>query len=129
MPAIGNISVIDAQAFPEAHVFAPVTTDGTKARLANRNGSTPKGFETLEVEVVQPASNNGAYRVLLRGSDPVEATVDGTVVVDRVSSFDIRLNFSQKSTSAERKDLLKIVSNLLAHATIVTCCENLEPIY
>lgn len=129
MPALASISVNDAEATPVAHVFSPVTTDGALARLANRAADTPAGFETLSVEVRSPASSTAAYRVILKGNLPTEATVDGSVVVDHNSSFSIEINCSQKSTSQERKNLLKILSNLLAHATIVSVVENVEPIY
>jgi len=129
MPALASISVNDAEATPVAHVFSPVTTDGATARFANRSAATPQGFETLSVEVRSPNSATGAYRVILKGNFPEEATVDGETVVVRNSSFEVALNLSQKSTAQERKNALKIVSGLLAHTTIVAVCENVEPIY
>lgn len=129
MPAFGNIVINDAAATPVAHTFAPVTTDGALAQLANRVASTPRGFETLRVEMKAPSNGASAYRCIIGLNDPVEATVDGAQVVVRNSSASVSLNFSADSTAQERKDLLKLMSNLLAHATIVTVCENLEPIY
>lgn len=129
MPAIGNIVVNDAAATPVAHTFAPVTTDGAIAQLANRTASTPKGFETLRLELRAPAGNASAYRLLIGMNDPVEATVNGVQVVVRNCSADIRLNFSPDSTAQERKDLTKMISNLLSHATTTAMVENLEPIY
>jgi hypothetical protein len=129
MPALASISVNDAEATPVAHVFAPVTTDGSLARLANRSGDTPAGFETISVEVRTPQSATGAYRVILKGNFPTEATVDGSIAVVRNSSFELSLNFSQKSTAQERKNVMQILSGLLSHATIVAVAENVEPIY
>ena len=127
MPAIANISVNDA--VPAAHVFAPVTTDGSLAKLANRNSTTPQGFETMVVEVKAPANSQGAHLVRIGLGDPVEVTVSGVVSVDHLSSSEVRFNISQKATLQERKDLLKMTANALANALIVQCVENVEPIY
>jgi hypothetical protein len=129
MPAIGNIVVNDAETTPVAHTFAPVTTDGSLAKLANRTATTPSGFETMKVEVRPPNGNGGAHRVILGMGDPTEVTVDGVVSIDRVNSFEFTFNLSQKSTAQERKNILKMASNLLNHATIVAVVENVEPIY
>lgn len=129
MPALGNIVLNDAEATPVAHTFAPVTTDGATAKLANRAATTPKGFETLQIEMRSPNGQSTAYRLLIGSNDPVEATVNGAQVVVRNCSADIRLNFSPDSTAQERKNLLKMMSNLLNHATVVAVTENLEPIY
>lgn len=129
MPAIGNIVLNDAETTPVAHTFAPVTTDGATAKLANRSATSPKGFETLNVELRPPAGSATAYRLLVGFNDPVEATVNGAQVVVRNGSSDIRLNFSPDSTIQERKNHLKMMSQLLDHATIKLVVENLEPIY
>lgn len=129
MPAIGNISVNDAETTPVAHVFSPVTTDGATAKLANRVATTPAGYETLSIEVRNPTSATAAYRVVLKSNDPVTATVDGSDVVVRNSSAELTFNFSQLSTSQERLNLLKMMSGLLDHATTKSVVQNLEPIY
>jgi hypothetical protein len=127
MPAIGDISVTDAAA--AAHVFSPVTTNGTVAKFANRVAAVPMGFETLSIELRNPSAPTGAYRLLIKANDPVLATVDGNEKVVRNCSADFALNFSQLSTPQERKDLLEIMSNLLSHADGVEVAADCEPIY
>lgn len=129
MPAIGNIVINDAETTPVAHTFSPVTTDGALAKLANRAAGVPVGYETMSIELRPPAQANAAYRLLIKGNDPTTAVVDGTDAVVRNNSVDFAVNFAQSSTAQERKNWLKMMSNLLAHATIVTVVENLEPIY
>lgn len=129
MPAIADIIVNDAETTPVAHTFAPVTTNGGVAKLANRTATTPNGFETLSVEMAAPGGGRTAYLHRVGLNDPVEAVVDGQTVVVRNSSFEGKLNFSPLSTAQERKNLLKMISNLYAHATIVTMADKLEPIY
>lgn len=129
MPAIGNIVVNDAETTPVAHTFAPVTTDGARAKLANRAATTPQGFESLQVQVLPPNGASGAHRVIIGMGVPKEVTVEGVTSVDRISSAELTLNFSQKSTAQERKNIAKMISNLLLNATIVAVIENVEPIY
>lgn len=129
MPALAPIVVNDAEATPVAHTFDPVTTDGSTAQLANRSATSPRGFETLQVELKAPANGSTAYRLRIGFNDPVEATVNGAQVVVRNSSCDLRLNFSPESTAQERKNLLKLMQNLFGHVTLVTMVDKLEPIY
>lgn len=129
MPAMASISVNDAEATPVAHAFSPVTTDGSTAKWANRIAATPAGFETLSLEVRTPTQPTAAYRVILKGNLPKEATVDGLPVVDYNNSFECVINYSQKSTAQSRKNAVKILQNLLGHATIIAVNENVEPVY
>lgn len=129
MPAIGNIVLTDAEATPVSHTFAPVTTNGETAKLANRSAVAASGFETLQVSLSPPSGNRTTYRLATNLYDPVEATVSGVTSVVRYNSAVIRIDFAPDSTAQERKNSLKILSNALAHATIVTCAENLEQIY
>jgi hypothetical protein len=129
MPAIGNIAVNDDQTTPVTHTFAPVTTDGALAKFANRAASTPATYETLSLELQPPSGPNGAYSLLAKMNDPVEATVDGQIVAVRNNSFSLRINFAQTSTSQERIDTLKLAANTLLHATVKSMAQNVEPIY
>lgn len=129
MPSLGNIVVNDAEVTPVAHTFAPVTTDGALAELANRSAVTPQGFETLRAELKKPNGNRTAYALNLDLYDPVEGTVEGQSAVVRFSSCSLKFNFSPLSSVQERKNLIKIAQNLLGHATVTSMAENLEPIY
>lgn len=129
MPAIGNIAITDAETSPVTHTFAPVTTDGSTGKLANRAATIPQGYETLSVELRQPTSVTGAYRLIAKMNDPVIATVNGSDAVVRNSSASLELNFSQLSTVQERKNLIKLLSNLLNHATFISMAGDLEPLW
>lgn len=129
MPAIGNIALADAKTTPVTHTFAPVTTDGAVAKLANRAASIPQGFETLQIEVTQPQSPTAAYRVKVKASFPTVAAVEGQDAVVRVSSFECAFNFSQLSSAQDRKDVLKLMANLFINSQMISVCENVEPIY
>lgn len=129
MPAIGPLSINDGKATPVAHVFAPVTTDGSKARFANRITGTPVGYEKLDLELREPKSGSGAYRLIGKLVRPVLQTVDGADVVARTSTTNFDINFAQNSTAGERKDDIALIKNLLGHATLVSMVDTLEPIY
>jgi len=129
MPAIGNIALLDGKGTPLTHTFAPVTTNGGLAKFANRSATIPQGFESLSVEVTTPATKEAAHRVKIKAAFPTVAAVNGLDTVVRTSSFECVFNESQLSTSAERIDHLKLMANMLLHATTVTVMTNLEPIY
>lgn len=129
MPALGTITVNDGEATPVAHAFSPVSTDGSRARYANRVATSPVGYETLQIEVIEPKSAGQAYAVRITGYDPVTATVDGNDVVARYNSFELKMNFSSLSSAQERKNDRVMLSNLLTNAAVVSVIENLEPVY
>lgn len=129
MPAIGSISINDAETTPVAHVFAPVTTDGELGQWANRISGVPQGFEKLSISVKAPASTTAAYKWEAKMAHPVVASVDGVQTVVRTSNSSITLNFSQGGTSQERKNQLKELANLLIDPSVVLSVTNLEPYY
>lgn len=129
MPAMGSIVVNDAETTPIAHTLSPVTTDGTLAILANRSATSPQGYETLRLALNAPKSTKSAYTLDIGFNDPVEAVVNSQNVVVRNNSAKIQVNFSASSTAQERKNTLKLMANLLSHATIVAMADTLEPVY
>jgi hypothetical protein len=129
MPAIADISINDAKTTPVAHVFGPVTTNGSRAELANRAASIISGFELLNIEVRKPASPTGAYRMIGKLTLPTVGAVSGADAVIRTSSASFEINFAQASTVQDRKDAVKLLSNLFNHATVVTMAEKVEPLY
>lgn len=129
MPQLAPISIADGKATPVVHVFDPVTSNGQKARLANRSASIPSGQETLEIEVREPASKAAAFVIALTLVRPVVATVDGQDTVIRTEKSLMTLNFPQTGTSADRKDTAALLSNLLKHPTVTDAIQNLSPLY
>jgi hypothetical protein len=114
--AIANIVVNDAATpTPIAHTFVPIQ-DGAEARYVNEAGAmTLKGQETLGLDIKRASSGSGNANVArLTLWDPTEVLgSDGTHTVAYGSSFDLRFNFAQKATPAERKDLLTLAINAL----------------
>lgn len=129
MPAMGSISVNDGAATPVAHVFAPVDATGGRAELANRSAASPAGWETLKVDVLKPLGKSGSHQVVLELSLPTTATVDGSETVVRSQKVKAFFYLSQLGTTAERKNARVLLQNALAHASVASVIENIEPIY
>lgn len=127
MPAMAPWSLSDS--VPAVHTYGVVTTNGTTGRWANKASITPLGWETLEIDVSAPSGGRTAYKVAVKGNDPVEATVSGVTTVVRNGSFDIRLNFSPDGTSTERLNTLAKLADLFGEATFKAMVQNLEPAY
>lgn len=129
MPSLGNIVVNDGESTPVAHTFSPTSQQGSTAKLHARNSTTIEGWETLVVEVKQAAKAGQAAQVRIGLGDPVEATVNGQVQVVRTNSFEIKFNSATTSTAQERKNDRMLAINLLQHATIIDCIENVAQLY
>lgn len=131
MPALAPITIKDGASTPADHVFDPVNSEGSKAEFANRAATIPAGYERLSIDVRRPASDKGAYRVVVGFNRPTVGTIvalgqDGVV---RDSNNGLTLNFSQNSTLQERKDTLYLLKNLLANASFEAAVTKLEPFY
>lgn len=128
MPALATITINDGATTPVAHAYTPVTTDGLIASMKERVG-VPVGYPSLGVSVRPPVKGGEVYKERFTLALPVTAVVNGVTVVDYTNTGTIELLLSERSTTQNRKDLRVLLANLLAHATIVSVVENLEPIY
>jgi hypothetical protein len=129
MPAIAALSINDGLAVPVAHSFAPVTTDGTQAKWADRSPTIPAGFRTISYEVAPPSGNRTTNKLQMGLMNPTVATVNSVDTVVRYSSAQITLNIHPEATLQERKDLLAYCVNFFTNATVKTSVENIEPFY
>jgi len=129
MPAIAALSINDGQTTPVAHSFAPVTTDGSLAKWADRSPSIPSGFRTISYEVAPPSGSRTTNKLQMGLMNPTVATVNSVDQVVRYSSAQITLNIHPDATLQERKDLLAYCINFLSNATVKSSVENLEPFY
>lgn len=129
MPVMQAISINDGKATPVAHVFDPLTTNGKKAVFVNRSSGIPSAYERLELELVEPKSPTGAYRIIGSMYRPILATVNGVQVVARTQRINFDINESQSGSLDERKDDVALFANLLDHTVLRTMVQNLEPCY
>lgn len=129
MPAIAALSINDGQTTPVAHSFAPVTTDGSLAKWADRSPTIPSGFRTISYEVTPPSGSRTTNKLQWGFTNPTVATVNSVDQVVRYSSAQVTLNIHPDATLQERKDLLAYVINTMSNATMKTSVENIEPFY
>lgn len=130
MPAIANIAIADGKTTPVTHTFQPQTTNGALAKLINRaSAAIIEGQEQLWIEYQAPLTSNAGHRYTVKMVRPVVQAVNGVDQVAYKSTTNLSFNFSQRSTNAERKDDVTLLSNLLQNATFRSAVENLEPYY
>lgn len=129
MPAIAALTINDGQTTPVGHSFAPVTTDGSTAKWADRSPSIPSGFRTISYEVAGPAGSRTTNKLQAGFMNPTVATVNSVDQVVRYSSAQVTLNIHPDATLQERKDLLAYIVNFFNNATVKASVENLEPFY
>lgn len=129
MPAISTITINDGESTPVAHVFDPVTTNGSKSRWANRAAGLLNASEILEIEVVQGKSPTAAYRMIGSLTRPILGTVEGVEQIVRQEKMDFTLNFAPSSTAQDRKNDVALLKNLFSDASFSTAAQNAEPWY
>lgn len=130
MPQLASITLTDGKSTPASHVFAPVTSNGSAAKLANRAASIPQGFESLEVLVRDPGKNTkAAYTIAGSMNLPTVATTEGLEKVVRNSKFEFTFRLAPDSTLQDRKDILALAASLMSNATMKSVVENVEPLY
>lgn len=129
MPAIAALTINDGQATPAPKTFTVVGTTGAKATWADKTSGVPVGYTRVTREVREAKSKDGAHSVLYGWEFPTTALVNGVLTRVRVSSAQVRINFAQDSTDAERKDINALVANALLEAGHKVANANIEPHY
>lgn len=129
MPQAARIALADGKSTPVTHNFDPQNTEGSNATLANASSSTLNGREKLTVSVRQ-ATKADPGKVSIRLTLPVETTqTDGTIIVTQYSTGVLEFLMPAASTAAMRKDLRVLCMNALSNALLVSCIEDVVPLY
>lgn len=139
MTAIAAMTINDGQATPVAHTFAPVNIDQTGvAKWADRSGGIALGFPTITFSMRQPTKASRNYRVTAKVALPVlEQTSASTATGIQpapTKAYDLLANLEfvlpERSTLAQRNDLIAYVKNFLANAAVIPpAMANFESIY
>lgn len=126
MPAITAISLTDSAA--ALHSFTMHSQKGSNFRFSEKTG-VPLGDPTLDITYREPVGTSAFYRVKVNLSVPEVLTVDGSTVIDRRNSAYIDFVIHNRSTQADRNDLLAFVKSALENATIGAVLSGPEPLY
>jgi len=142
MTAIAAIVINDGVATPVAHTFAPVTATDRNgvAQWADRSGGIAVGFPVLTFSSRLPskaAGPNRAYKVTAKVVLPVlditsPSTGTGVQPAPSVGYSLIgtcEFSLPERSTLAQRKDLLAFVKNYLANAVVTAGVQDFETVY
>lgn len=140
MTAIAALTIADGQATPVNHTFSPVSIDSVGvARWADRSGGIALGFPQLTASTKAPAAKGSrSYRHTFKVVVPVlEVTSPSTATGIQpapTKAFDLIFNgefvLPERSTLAQRNDLLAYVKNFIANANVIPqAVQNFESVY
>jgi len=138
MAAIATLTLADGQTTPVNHIFNPtrISAEGI-AGWIDRSGGIAVGFSKITMQVRQPTAGSRAYKVTAKVVTPVlevtsPATSTGiqpapTKAYDLLATLEFVL--PERSTLAQRKDLIAFTKNLLANAVITNAVNDFEEVY
>lgn len=138
MSAIASMTLADGQTTPANHTFAPVGIDGASvAKWADRSGGIALGFPAVSFSLRQPSKGSRSFRLTAKVVTPVlevtsPSTSTGiqpapTLAYNLIANVDIVL--PERSSVAQRKDLIAFLKNYLATTTIQNAVEQFEQVY
>lgn len=140
MTAIAALSLLDGQATPVAHTFSPVTIKDGIAWWADRSTGISVGFPTVTFSSKQPqktANGSKNYKVTLKVTLPVlEQTSPSTgtgIQPAPTKGYDLIANLEfvlpERSTLAQRKDILAYAKNLMSNALVTAGVQDFETVF
>lgn len=134
MPAFGIITAADAAATPVNHNFEPTKgPEGIDKWVERTTNTQLAGQWALTFAVKNPKQSGGVTRVTLGLSIPivVNSVVNGVTIpaVDRTARFFGEFIFPANGSEQERKDIVKLVANLLNNATMFQALTKPEGFY
>lgn len=140
MTAIAALTINDGAATPVAHTFSPDNIDQNGvARWADRSGGIAIGMPTITESIKRPsAKGSRSYRVVTKVTVPVlEQTSPSTATGIQpapTKAFDLIFNgefvLPERSTLAQRNDLLAYVKNFFANTAVIPpAVQQFESVY
>lgn len=138
MTAIAALTLNDGQATPVAHSFNPVNIDAVGvAKWADRSGGIALGYPAVTMSLRNPTKGSRNYRLTMKVVTPVlevtsPSTATGiqpapTKAYDLLATMEFVL--PERSTLAQRKDILAYVKNMLANAVVTSAVQDFESVY
>ena len=139
MTAIAALTINDGQATPVAHTFNPVNIDQQGvAKWADRSGGIALGFPIITFSMKNPTKQSRNYRVVVKVTTPVlEQTSPSTATGIQpapTKAYDLIFNgefvLPERSTLAERNNILAYVKNFFANAAVIPpALQSFEAVY
>lgn len=139
MAAIATLVINDGQTTPVVHNFGPVNIIDDVAKWTDRVGGIAIGFPQVTFSLRNPSKTGGSrsYKITAKVVLPVlEVTSPSTATGIQpapTKAYDllgnIELILPERSSLAQRKDLLAYCQNLLANAIIANGVANYESVF
>lgn len=140
MAAIAPIVINDGQATPASHTFNPVRIDSTGVALfADRSGGIALGYPTISISLRSPNPKTGSrvYKAVKKTVLPVlEVTSPSTssgIQPQPTKAYDLthieEFMLPERSTPAQRADLMAYVKNGSLNAQWTNTIANFESVY
>lgn len=138
MTAIAALTLKDGQATPANHTFSPVNIDSAGiARWADRAGGIALGFPVVTFSLRNPTKASRVYKVSGKIVLPVlevtsPSTASGiqpapTKAYDLTATIEMML--PERSTAAQRSDLMAYAKEFLANAVMTQAVASFESVY
>lgn len=138
MSAIAPLTIADGKATPVTHTFSPVNIDQQGvARFADRSGGVAIGYPVISQSLRAPVKGSRNYRLTAKVVVPVlEQTSPSTATGIQpapTKAYDLAFNcefiLPERSSAADRKDILAYAKNYLANAVMTNAVIDFESIY
>lgn len=133
MAAQANFAINDGKATPVSHTFVARGATDKVATWKETAGGIPIGFPIVTLSVKETAGNEGKSTVDYRFSLPVMEVIsgaDGGYTPSPKVAYTLwgtgTFILPNRSTIAERKDLLALVKNLLAQSIVTSAVQDTE---
>lgn len=138
MTAIAALILMDGQATPVSHTFNPVNIDAAGiARWADRSSGIALGYPTVTFSLKSPTKSSRNYKVIAKVVTPVleqtSASTSTGIQPAPTKAYDLIFNcefvLPERSTSAQRNDMLAYAKNFLANGVLTAAVQNFESVY
>lgn len=140
MTAIAALTIADGATTPVNHTFSPDNIDQAGvARWADRSAGIAIGFPVITHSIKRPAAKGSrSYRVITKVTVPVlEQTSPSTATGIQpapTKAYDLIFNsefvLPERSTLAQRNDLLAYVKNFFANTAVIPpAVQSFESVY
>lgn len=138
MASIASMTLADGQTTPVNHTFSPVGIDQVGvAKWEDRVSGIALGFPVVSFSLRAPTKGSRNYKMTAKVVTPVlevtsPSTATGiqpapTLAYDIIANVDMVL--PERSTLAQRKDLLAYLKNFMANAAFINAVESFERVY
>lgn len=138
MSAIAALTLADGQTTPVNHTFNPVNIDSAGiAKWADRSGGIALGYPVVTFSLRSPTKTSRNFKLTAKVVTPIlevtsPSTSTGiqpapTKAYDLLATIDMVL--PERSSVAQRKDLLAYLKNFLANAVMTAAVENQETVF